>query len=115
MHTRKLIPIILLLSGFAISPLRAQEDSNKSLGEKTSEGVENVKDTTVHETHKVANTTRHVTHKVANTTRHETHKVAKTTRHETHKAANTVRHETGKKSDASGDASQTTDKAATPQ
>lgn len=104
----KLTPALFLLLGVAASPLRAQDDSNKSLGEKTV-------DTTKHETHKVANTTRHVTHKVANTTRHETHKVANTTRHETHKVANTTRHVTSKKSDASNDSAQRTNNTATPQ
>ena len=104
MNIPKLLPALLLLLGVAASPLRAQDDSNKSLGEKTSEGVEKAKDNTVEETHKVANTTRHESHKVANTTRHESHKVA-----------NTTRHETGKKADASGDANEKTNNAAVPQ
>ena len=90
MKILKLIPTFLLLLGVAASPLRAQDVSNTSVGEKTSEGLEKAKDGTVDETHKVANTTRHESHKVANTTRHESHKVANTTRHESHKVANTT-------------------------
>ena len=116
----KLVPTFLLLLGVAASPLRAQDDSNKSLGEKTVDTTKHVThkvaNTTRHTTHKVANTTRHESHKVANTTRHTTHKVAKTTRHESHKVANTARHTTGTKSDANSDAAAPkTDNAATPQ
>lgn len=126
MKTLKLVPVLLLLLGVAASPLRAQDDSNKSLGEKTSESLGKAKDGTVDETHKVANTTRHESHKVANTTRHESHKVANTTRHTTHKVANITRHEshrvantarhvTHKKSDTSSDAARKTDGAAAAQ
>lgn len=126
MKILKLVPAFLLLLGVATSPLYAQDNSNKSLGEKTSESLEKAKDNTVdathkvanttrHETHKVANTTRHATHKVANTTRHTTHKVANITRHTTHKVANTTRHVTHKKSNASSNAAQKSDNVATPQ